>query len=178
LFTATSTNTPRTSRVGQKGYSCSVRSTSGIYTMDSLCRERSARGIRSIRAFLQWRHVSLCHGDSTVKTNHQEAFSHRTGSNSTPSKVLQCDLWSRQCWLKVNFAILCRAKITQQYRVTKPRYATLEKQGRGDSLGRSAAPPVPLGSDQFRRSTDENRRRMSLRVRKCRARACLLPILN
>jgi hypothetical protein len=45
--------------------------------------------------------------------------------------------------------------------VTKSRVSTLEKQ-RSDSLGRGAA----LGSNEtFRRSTEENRRRTSLRVR-------------
>lgn len=53
-----------------------------------------------------------------------------------------------------------RAKITQQYRMTKSRMSTLEKQ-RSDSLGRSAV----LSSEPFRRSTEDNRRRTSLRVR-------------
>ncbi|CAL8147946.1 unnamed protein product [Orchesella dallaii] len=51
-----------------------------------------------------------------------------------------------------------RAKITQQYRMTKSRMSTLEKQ-RSDSLGRSAV----LSSEPFRRSTEDNRRRTSLR---------------
>jgi hypothetical protein len=59
--------------------------------------------------------------------------------------------------------MLNRAKITQQYRMTKSRVPLLEKQ-RSDSLGRNAA----LSSEAFRRSTEDNRRRTSLRVRQAK----------
>ncbi|OXA56826.1 kazrin isoform X3 [Folsomia candida] len=52
-----------------------------------------------------------------------------------------------------------RAKITQQYRMTKSRAQHMLDKQRSDSLGRSAA----LTSEAFRRSTEDNRRRTSLR---------------